>query len=215
MYGVEIQIVDDDYRILPRGETGWLRARGLGSALGVEPPDPADRTHRLGWHYPGDYAVIDEEGFVFLQGRDADLINVGGVVVFAPEIERTLAACPGVRDASCPLRAACPNSVKSWPPSWQPASRACDRRTLSPASRVVQAARGSGRRNLPRNSSGKILRIDCWRCSRILLTAEAHGRPIAATRVPTLVFDHGFRRFDHRISAPRTGVRRRGHWRRL
>jgi acyl-coenzyme A synthetase/AMP-(fatty) acid ligase len=37
---------------------------------------------------------------VFLQGRDADLINVGGVVVFAPEIERTLAACPGVRDAA-------------------------------------------------------------------------------------------------------------------
>jgi acyl-coenzyme A synthetase/AMP-(fatty) acid ligase len=100
MYGVEIQIVDDSDRLLPPGETGWLRARGPGSALGIDPPDPDDRTYRNGWHYPGDYAVIDDEGFIFLQGRDADMINVGGVVVFAPEVERAIAACPVVREAA-------------------------------------------------------------------------------------------------------------------
>lgn len=100
MYGVEIQIVDDDDRLLPPGETGWLRARGLGNALGIDPPDPDDRTYRDGWHYPGDYAVIDNDGFIFLQGRDAEMINVGGVVVFAPEVERAIAACPVVREAA-------------------------------------------------------------------------------------------------------------------
>jgi acyl-coenzyme A synthetase/AMP-(fatty) acid ligase len=100
MYGVEIQIVDDDGRVLPSGETGWLRSRGPGAAIDIDPPDLDDRTFRGGWHYPGDYAVIDKDGFIFLQGRDADMINVGGVVVFAPEIERAMAACPLVREAA-------------------------------------------------------------------------------------------------------------------
>jgi acyl-coenzyme A synthetase/AMP-(fatty) acid ligase len=100
MYGIELEIVDDDDRVLPAGETGHLRYRGFGLSLGLLPPDPADQSIRDGWHYPGDYAFLDDEGFIFLQGRNSDMINAGGMIVFAPEVERAIIACAGVKEAA-------------------------------------------------------------------------------------------------------------------
>ncbi|MEX2201476.1 MAG: AMP-binding protein [Dongiaceae bacterium] len=100
MLATEIEIVDEAARPLPIGETGILRVRSPTVTRGIYPPDPADRSFRDGWHYPGDYAYIDEDGYVFLQGRWNDVIIRGGMNVFAPEVERVLLTCPGVREAA-------------------------------------------------------------------------------------------------------------------
>jgi long-chain acyl-CoA synthetase len=47
----------------------------------------------------GDIGYLDEEGYVFISGRTADVIVSSGVNVYPAEIEDVLAALPGVRDA--------------------------------------------------------------------------------------------------------------------
>jgi acyl-coenzyme A synthetase/AMP-(fatty) acid ligase len=163
MYGVEVEIVDDRDRVLPAGETGWLRARGPGSALAVEPPDPTDRTIRNGWHYPGDYAFIDDEGFIFLQGRDSDLINVGGMMVFAPEVERAIAGCPGVREVAAAGQAmddggeAVLAAVVAQPGTGEAAIVAHCRQELAAYKRPKRLLLVDA---LPRNSNGKVLKSE-------------------------------------------------------
>jgi acyl-coenzyme A synthetase/AMP-(fatty) acid ligase len=163
MIGVAVEIVDDDDRVLPRGETGWLRTRGPGSALGMEPPDPSDRTIRNGWHYPGDYAYIDEEGFIFLQGRDSDLINVGGTIVFAPEVERAVAACAGVREVAVAGRAVADGNeeilaaIVAQPGLSEGAINQHCRQQLAAYKRPRQVRFIDA---LPRNSNGKVIKAD-------------------------------------------------------
>jgi long-chain acyl-CoA synthetase len=43
---------------------------------------------------------MDEDGFLFLQGRRDDLIISGGVNVYPAEVEAVLAGGPGVRDVA-------------------------------------------------------------------------------------------------------------------
>jgi acyl-CoA synthetase (AMP-forming)/AMP-acid ligase II len=46
----------------------------------------------------GDVGYLDQDGYLFISGRTADVIVSGGVNVYPAEIEETLAALPGVRD---------------------------------------------------------------------------------------------------------------------
>ena len=59
---------------------------------------------RPGPHGPeftvGDHGRIDEEGYVFLEGRREDLIVSGGVNVYPAEVELVLAAHHGVREVA-------------------------------------------------------------------------------------------------------------------
>ena len=63
-------------------------------------PEKTKTTWRDGdWFTVGDYGFIDDEGYVFLQGRMGDLIITGGVNVYPAEIERVLSNCDGVEHA--------------------------------------------------------------------------------------------------------------------
>lgn len=48
---------------------------------------------RDGWLYTGDLASQDEDGYVFIQGRCQETINVGGFKVYPREVEQTLRDC--------------------------------------------------------------------------------------------------------------------------
>lgn len=101
MFGVEIQVVDESDRLLPPGETGRLRYRSPGSATEFyrDPKHTADR-FRDGWFYPGDFGVVDEEGYLFLKGRRQDIIIRGGVNIYPNEIEEILLTHPAVVEAA-------------------------------------------------------------------------------------------------------------------
>jgi bile acid-coenzyme A ligase len=53
-----------------------------------------------GWESLGDLGYLDDEGFVYLTDRDADMILVGGANVYPAEVEAALDEHPAVR-SSC------------------------------------------------------------------------------------------------------------------
>lgn len=48
----------------------------------------------------GDAGRIDDDGYVFLDGRRSDLIITGGVNVYPTEVEQVLGECPGVAEVA-------------------------------------------------------------------------------------------------------------------
>ena len=52
------------------------------------------------WFTVGDLGRLDEDGYLFLEGRRADLIITGGVNVYPAEVERTLVEAPGVAEVA-------------------------------------------------------------------------------------------------------------------
>ena len=98
----EIDAVAEDGRAVPSGEVGLLRYRGPGLGTPVSPAGEA--SFRAGGFIPGELARIDPEGFVYLEGRSADLIMRGGSKFYPAEIEAVLAAHPNVSEAAVTAR---------------------------------------------------------------------------------------------------------------
>lgn len=99
-FRVEIEIVDEDGRKLPEGEVGRLRYRGPGVSRQHVDADGGTFTSPDGWHYPGDLARYLPSGHVQLAGRAKDLIIRGGVNIYPAEIEAVLRTHPAVAEAS-------------------------------------------------------------------------------------------------------------------
>lgn len=97
----EIRILDESGKALQAGEVGevFLRDsqypeptyRYLGS-------DPLPRTPD-GFSSVGDLGWLDQEGYLHLADRRADLVVTGGVNVYPAEVEAVLTRHPGVHDA--------------------------------------------------------------------------------------------------------------------
>jgi acyl-CoA synthetase (AMP-forming)/AMP-acid ligase II len=88
-----------ELRIAPG--TGELEVRT--PALGPGYADGGDLGDRLtpdGWFRTGDVARIDEDGFVWIEGRVSDMINRGGLKVYPGEVEEVLRLDPAVADAA-------------------------------------------------------------------------------------------------------------------
>ena len=163
MLGTVIEIVDDEDRPLPPNQTGRLRCRSPGMAIGTYPPDPDSTAFVNGWHYPGDYAYVDEDGYVFLQGRWNDVIIRGGMNIFAPEVERVLLACPGVREASVVGMKS--EVLGEEPVGFVVTDGSADERAILRHCRSLMVAYKVPRAirivdALPRNSSGKVVKAE-------------------------------------------------------
>jgi long-chain acyl-CoA synthetase len=52
------------------------------------------------WHHTGDVARIDEDGFIWIEGRVSDMVNRGGLKVHPGEVEEVLRLSPAVADAA-------------------------------------------------------------------------------------------------------------------
>jgi acyl-CoA synthetase (AMP-forming)/AMP-acid ligase II len=83
--GVDVRIDD----------AGRLWVRPPNTALGIEERQSAD-----GFVDTGDIARIDEDGFVWIEGRAGDVINRGGNKVHPDAVEEVLRLVPGVDDAA-------------------------------------------------------------------------------------------------------------------
>ena len=59
-----------------------------------------DRIDADGFVDTGDLARIDDDGFVWLEGRAGDMINRGGNKIFPDEVEEVLRLSPAVRDVA-------------------------------------------------------------------------------------------------------------------
>ena len=97
---LETELVDENGRIVPRGQIGELCTRGYSVMLGYwnNPEATREALDSAGWMHTGDLAVMDEEGYLTIVGRNKDMIIRGGENVYPREIEEFLFTHPAVAD---------------------------------------------------------------------------------------------------------------------
>lgn len=94
---VELLIVDENDRELPRGSVGEIVVRGPNVMLGyLNQPELTAEVLRDGWMHTGDGAYMDEEGFVYIVDRLKDMIVSGGENIYSAEVENAVASHPAV-----------------------------------------------------------------------------------------------------------------------
>jgi acyl-CoA synthetase (AMP-forming)/AMP-acid ligase II len=97
---VELRVVDDQRRVVPAARLGRVQIRGRSVIRAYVDGAGGDRFEPGGWLDTGDLGRLDEEGYLFLAGRDSEVINRGGEKVFPIDVEQVLLADPDVRAAA-------------------------------------------------------------------------------------------------------------------
>jgi acyl-CoA synthetase (AMP-forming)/AMP-acid ligase II len=98
---VELRILDEEGRELPRGEVGEIAIRTERLMRGYYGQEADTRaTLQDGWLRTRDLGWMDEDDYVFLAGRKADLIIRGGENIAPEEVEATLGTHPAVEEAA-------------------------------------------------------------------------------------------------------------------
>jgi len=98
---VEIKIVDDAARELPRGETGEIWIKGPMNFRGYwNKPDATKETLRDGWVCSGDIGHMDDQGFVFITDRAKDMVIRGGENIGCQEVEAVIHDHPAVSECA-------------------------------------------------------------------------------------------------------------------
>lgn len=163
--GVEIKIVDTGGRELPRGRVGEIVTRSSSNMLGYwQLPEATSATVTDdGWLHTGDAAYMDEDGYIYLQDRMKDLIITGGENVYPAEVENAIYGHPDVAEVAV---------IGVPDPKWGEAVKACvvpkSGHEVDAGSVIAWARERIAPfkvpksvdviRELPRNTSGKILR---------------------------------------------------------
>lgn len=99
--GIELEIVSAEGARLAAGEIGYIRIFAPGMALSYldSPVDTAKR-FRDGWFWPGDMGKIEQDGSLYIMGRQDDMMILNGINIFPFEIERVLEQHPSVSVAA-------------------------------------------------------------------------------------------------------------------
>lgn len=96
--GTEIRILDSDMREVPIGQTGSIYVRNSTQFDGYTSGRTKD--FHEGFMSSGDIGYLDDAGRLFVVGRDDEMIVSGGENVYPIEVEKTLTAHACVAEAS-------------------------------------------------------------------------------------------------------------------
>ncbi len=97
----EFRIVDPDGNDLPAHSIGELIVRNPGREREYfNDADATASTWRDGWLHSGDLAYLDEDGFLYIVGRQKDVIIRGGNNVHATDVESVLYEHAAVQEAA-------------------------------------------------------------------------------------------------------------------
>lgn len=104
VYGVDMEILDDDDKPLPWDgkSSGNLVVRGpwvIGSYF-QRPESPLVKVNGLDWFPTGDVATIDADGFMQITDRSKDVIKSGGEWISSIDLENIAMAHPSVHEAA-------------------------------------------------------------------------------------------------------------------
>ena len=99
---VQVKMIDDKGRVVPRGTPGQLCTRGYSIMRGYweDAERTAEAVDEAGWMHTGDLAVLDEDGYCNIVGRVKDMIIRGGENIYPREIEEFLYRHPKVLDVA-------------------------------------------------------------------------------------------------------------------
>lgn len=97
----EIEIMDDDGELLPRGAVGEIVYRGPNVMDGYLKNEAATReAFAHGWFHSGDMGYFDEDGLLMFVDRKKDMIKSGGENVSTQKVESTLLDHPAVAEVA-------------------------------------------------------------------------------------------------------------------
>ncbi|WP_144906401.1 class I adenylate-forming enzyme family protein [Halobellus captivus] len=102
--GVQVRVIEsggspDD--VVDPGEVGEIIVKSAESAVWVwEDTEKTRESFEDGWWYSGDLGYQDEEGYLFIEGRDDNMILSKGIKVFPTPVEERLNAHPDVVEAA-------------------------------------------------------------------------------------------------------------------
>ncbi len=160
-----VQVVDEAGRELPVGEVGLIRVRISRGIDGYLDDEATTREFfRDGWFYPGDLGKLRADGRLCLEGRATDVINLMGFKIATGPIERSLQDLLGA-EGVCVFTQQEGDAeeihvaIQSQVPVDRDTLAAFARRELASFPRV----RFHVVRELPRNTMGKIKRLDLRR----------------------------------------------------
>jgi len=99
--GTEIRILDPKFNELPTGEVGSIYVHNDTQFDGyTEGSTGKGKDFHAGFMSSGDVGYLDDNGRLFVVGRDDEMIVSGGENVYPIEVEKTLAAHPEVAEAA-------------------------------------------------------------------------------------------------------------------
>jgi fatty-acyl-CoA synthase len=102
IYGVDMKIVDDDGKELPRdGKAfGDLLVRGPWIVSGYFKGEGGNVLREGGWFPTGDVATLDADGYMQITDRSKDVIKSGGEWISSIDLENLAVAHPAVAEAA-------------------------------------------------------------------------------------------------------------------
>lgn len=96
--GYTIDILDDDYNILPTGSIGHLAIMGPGMFDAyLLPPVLKKDVLKKGYFLTADLASKSADGLIKVEGRSKSVINISGIKIFPEEVEAVLEMIPGIK----------------------------------------------------------------------------------------------------------------------
>lgn len=98
--GGEVRIFDGAGTQLPTGEIGAVYYRPAARVEYFKDPEKTRAAYRGDLVTAGDLGYVDEDGWLFLADRRADLILSGGVNIYPAEVEAALLTSPLIADAA-------------------------------------------------------------------------------------------------------------------
>lgn len=95
----KLRILDDAGQEVAAGERGWIYMRQGDENVNYHKDEAkTQKANRDGFTCVGDIGYVDEDGFLFLCGRDAEIIISGGVNIYPAAAEAQLLCHPAVLD---------------------------------------------------------------------------------------------------------------------
>jgi acyl-coenzyme A synthetase/AMP-(fatty) acid ligase len=178
--GGEVQAVDANGNVLGPDELGELRVKvPLMPQAYYQDEARTNEKFRDGWFYTSDIGKITAEGFIKIEGRADDRINIAGTKLFPDQVERVLNSHPAVLESAI-FTVPEPTVGKKMVAaivleegaqiSPEQMAQLCRQRKLgekTPAAYFISTS-------LPRNPSGKLMRAEL----PALLTPETLLTPI-------------------------------------
>jgi len=98
---VKARIVDENDTPLKPGEIGEIAICGKNMMMGYwKNSELTAATLRGGWLHTGDMGTMDEDGYIYLMDRKADMIITGGENVYPKEVEDAVYSHPAIKECA-------------------------------------------------------------------------------------------------------------------
>jgi long-chain acyl-CoA synthetase len=97
-----VAILNDEGEALPQGQAGliYVHQPAFPEFTYIGNDAARKRIERNGLKTLGDIGYLDEDGYLFIVDRSADMVISGGVNIYPAEIEAALQMMPGVADCA-------------------------------------------------------------------------------------------------------------------